>query len=135
MFLELELSGYKLVFSYHSNFLFERDTLLKLTKKQGKKNYRKDPKLNIDLDIVVYVFQYSSGLCFYYENNTQDRKLGYKFINLINADNIYIKNIGILCCTDLNLLDFIGAPMLLDGELLFFNTGYRVSISFNLIHN
>ena len=79
---QLELSGYKLVFSYHSNFLFERDTLLKLTKKQGKKNYRKDPKLNIDLDIVVYVFQYSSGLCFYYENNTQDRKLE-ETLNLI----------------------------------------------------
>ena len=79
---QLELSGYKLVFSYHSNFLFERDTLLKLTKKQGKKNYRKDPKLNIDLDIVVYVFQYSSGLCFYYENNTSDRKLE-ETLNLI----------------------------------------------------
>ena len=79
---QLELSGYKLVFSYHSNFLFERDTLLNLTKKQGKKNYRKDPKLNIDLDIVVYVFQYSSGLCFYYENNTQDRKLE-ETLNLI----------------------------------------------------
>ena len=79
---QLDLSGYKLVFSYHSNFLFERDTLLKLTKKQGKKNYRKDPKLNIDLDIVVYVFQYSSGLCFYYENNTQDRKLE-ETLNLI----------------------------------------------------
>ena len=79
---QLELSGYKLVFSYHSNFLFERDTLLNLTKKQGKKNYRKDPKLNIDLDIVVYVFQYSSGLCFYYENNTQDRKLD-ETLNLI----------------------------------------------------
>ena len=64
-----------MVFSYHSNFLFEKDTLLNLTKKQGKKNYRKDPKINIYLDIVVYVFQYSSGLCFYYENNTQDRKL------------------------------------------------------------
>lgn len=72
---QLELSGYKLVFSYHSNFLYEKNTLLELTKKQGKKNYRKDPKLNIDLDIVVYAFQYSSGLCFYYENNTQDRKL------------------------------------------------------------
>ena len=79
---QLELSGYKLVFSYHSNFLFERETLLNLTKKQGKKNYRKDPKLNIDLDIVVYVFQYSSGLCFYYENNTQDRKLE-ETLNLI----------------------------------------------------
>ena len=79
---QLELSGYKLVFSYHSNFLFEKDTLLKLTKTQGKKNYRKDPKLNIDLDIVVYVFQYSSGLCFYYENNTQDRKLE-ETLNLI----------------------------------------------------
>ena len=72
---QLELSGYKLVFSYHSNFLYEKNTLLELTKKQGKKNYRKDPKLNIDLDIVVYAFQYSSGLCFYYENNTSDRKL------------------------------------------------------------
>ena len=32
--------------------------------------------------IVVYVFQYSSGLCFYYENNTQDRKLE-ETLNLI----------------------------------------------------
>ena len=45
-----------MVFSYHSNFLYEKNKLLELTKKQGKKNYRKDPKLNIDLDIVVMLF-------------------------------------------------------------------------------
>ena len=31
--------------------------------------------LTKDVDIVVYTYKHSLGLCFYYENNTLDRKL------------------------------------------------------------
>ena len=72
---QLELSGYNLIFSYHSNFQFGQEKLLKLTKTTGKIKHRKDPKLNIDLDIIVYTYKHSLGLCYYYENNTQDRRL------------------------------------------------------------
>ena len=36
---------------------------------------RKDPKLNIDVNIAVYTYKHSLGLCYYYENNTEDRRL------------------------------------------------------------
>ena len=64
-----------MIFSYHSNFQFGEKSLLKLTKTKGKKKHRKDPKLNIDLDIIVYTYKHSLGLCYYYENNTADRRL------------------------------------------------------------
>ena len=72
---QLELNRYNLIFSYHSNFQFGEKSLLKLTKTKGKKKHRKDPKLNIDLDIIVYTYKHSLGLCYYYENNTADRRL------------------------------------------------------------
>ena len=72
---QLELNGYNLIFSYHSNFQFGEKSILHLTKTKGKKKYRKDPKLNIDVNIVVYTYKHSLGLCYYYENNTEDRRL------------------------------------------------------------
>lgn len=72
---QLELSGYNLIFLYHSYFQYGVKSLVRLTKSKGKKKYRKDPKLNIDLDIVVYVFKHSLGLCYYYENHTIDKRL------------------------------------------------------------
>ena len=72
---QLELNRYNLIFSYHSNFQFGEKSLLKLTKTKGKKKHRKDPKLNIDLKIIVYTYKHSLGLCYYYENNTADRRL------------------------------------------------------------
>ena len=72
---QLELSGYNLIFSYHSNFQFGEKSILNLTKTKGKVKYRKDPKLNIDVNIIVYTYKHSLGLCYYYENNTEDRRL------------------------------------------------------------
>ena len=72
---QLELNGYNLIFSYHSNFQFGEKSILHLTKTKGKMKLRKDPKLNIDVNIAVYTYKHSLGLCYYYENNTEDRRL------------------------------------------------------------
>ena len=72
---QIDLTGFNLIYSYHSNFQYSQERLLNLTKSKGNKTYRKDPKLNIDVDIIIYTYKHSLGLCFYYENNTTDRKL------------------------------------------------------------
>ena len=92
---QLELSGYNLIFSYHSYFQYGEKSLLRLTKTKGKKKHRKDPKLNIDLDILVYVYKHSLGLCYYYENNTLEKRLEetLKLSNIIGVE-IVGKNKG-----------------------------------------
>ena len=87
---QYELIGYNLIFSYYSNFQFGQKSLLKLTKTRGKKKHRKDTKLNIDLDIIVYTYKHSLGLCYYYENNTKDRRLDetLKLSNIVGVEII-----------------------------------------------
>ena len=83
----LEMNEYKLIFSYQSNFLFGKNTLKKLTKQSDKFKKRMDKKTKKEVDIIVYTYKHSFGICFLYENNTDDKKLREK-INITNNTNI-----------------------------------------------
>ena len=83
----LEMNEYKLIFSYQSNFLFGKNTLLKLTKNSQRFKKRIDKKTKQEVDIVVYTYKHSFGLCFFYENNTDNKRLKEK-INISNNTNI-----------------------------------------------
>ena len=83
----LEMNEYKLIFSYQSNFLFGKNTLKKLTKQSDKFKKRMDKKTKKEVDIIVYTYKHSFGICFLYENNTDDKKLREK-INISNNTNI-----------------------------------------------
>lgn len=83
----LDLSEYSLIFSYQSNVLYGKKTLIKYTKEKGKQKRRIDKKTKSEIDINVYTYKYSFGLCYYYENNTTDKRLKEK-INITNNSNI-----------------------------------------------
>ena len=83
----LDLSEYSLIFSYQSNVLYGKKTLIKYTKEKGKQKRRIDKKTKSEIDIIVYTYKYSFGLCYYYENNTTDKRLKEK-INITNNSNI-----------------------------------------------
>ena len=83
----LELNEYNLIFSYQSSIQFGKKTLIKLAKEQGIKKKRKDKKTNVDLDIDVYIYKHMFGLCYYYENHTENKRLKEK-INIINNSNV-----------------------------------------------
>ena len=83
----LELNEYNLIFSYQSSIQFGKKTLIKLAKEQGIKKKRKDKKTNVDLDIDVYIYKHMFGLCYYYENHTDNKRLKEK-INIINNSNV-----------------------------------------------
>ena len=83
----LEINEYKLIFSYQSNFLFGKNTLIKLTKNSKFCKKRIDKKTKQEVDILVYTFKHSFGLCFFYENNTDNKRLKEK-INISNNTNI-----------------------------------------------
>ena len=83
----LDLSEYSLIFSYQSNILYGRKTLIKYTKEKGKQKKRTDKKSKSEIDIIVYTYKYSFGLCYYYENKTTDKRLKEK-INITNNSNI-----------------------------------------------
>ena len=83
----LDLSEYSLIFSYQSNIIYGKETLIKNTKEKGNKKKRMDKKTKSELDIVVYTYKYSFGLCYYYENNTKDKRLKEK-LNIKNNSNI-----------------------------------------------
>ena len=83
----LDLSEYSLIFSYQSNVLYGRKTLIKYTKEKGKQKKRTDKKTKSEIDIIVYTYKYSFGLCYYYENKTNDKRLKEK-INITNNSNI-----------------------------------------------
>lgn len=44
---QVDMTGFNLIYSYHSNFEFGQKKLLELTMQRGKKSFRKDTKLNI----------------------------------------------------------------------------------------
>ncbi len=83
----LDLSEYSLIFSYQSNVLYGKKTLIKYTKEKGKQKKRTDKKTRSEIDIIVYTYKYSFGLCYYYENKTTDKRLKEK-INITNNSNI-----------------------------------------------
>ena len=83
----LDLSEYSLIFSYQSNVLYGKSTLIKYTKEKGKQKKRTDKKTRSEIDIIVYTYKYSFGLCYYYENKTTDKRLKEK-INITNNSNI-----------------------------------------------
>ena len=83
----LDLSEYSIIFSYQSNILYGKKTLIKYTKEKGKQKKRTDKKTKSETDIIVYTYKYSFGLCYYYENKTTDKRLKEK-INITNNSNI-----------------------------------------------
>ena len=58
-----------------------------LAKEKGNKKKRKDKKLEVDLDIDVYIYKHTFGLCYYYENNTTNKRLR-ESLNIENNTNI-----------------------------------------------
>jgi hypothetical protein len=87
----LDLNEYSLIFSYQSNIIYGKKTLIKNTKEKGNKKKRMDKKTKSELDIIVYTYKYSFGLCYYYENNTKDKRLKEK-LNIKNNSNIEFLN-------------------------------------------
>ena len=87
----LDLSEYSLIFSYQSNIVYGKKTLIKNTKEKGNKKKRIDKKTKSELDIIVYTYKYSFGLCYYYENKTKDKRLKEK-LNIKNNSNIEFLN-------------------------------------------
>ena len=87
----LDISEYSLIFSYQSNIIYGQKTLMKNTKEKGIKKKRMDKKTKSELDIIVYTYKYSFGLCYYYENRTKDKRLKEK-LNIKNNSNIEFLN-------------------------------------------
>lgn len=84
---QLELNEYNLIFSYQSSIQFGKKTLMHLAKEKGNKKKRKDKKLEVDLDIDVYIYKHTFGLCYYYENNTTNKRLR-ESLNIENNTNV-----------------------------------------------
>ena len=72
---QLNLNGCNLTLTYNNYFLFGEKALKDLTIKKGKHKKRKNPRINVELEINVYSYQHSGGLCFYYENNESNYSL------------------------------------------------------------
>ena len=51
------------------------EELRKKVKDKGNMTVRKDPRLNIDVDIYVYSMKHGGGICYLYENETTDKIL------------------------------------------------------------
>ena len=68
-------NDYKIEYSYHNNFIYTEERLKELTLTKGRKTQRKEYRLNVDLNINVFTFKHSNGICFYYENMVSDKKL------------------------------------------------------------
>jgi hypothetical protein len=58
-----------------------------LTKECGTVKKRKDKKMDKELDIDVYIYKHTFGLCYYYENNTANKKLK-ETLNIANNTNV-----------------------------------------------
>ena len=62
---------------------------MKLTKERGKLTKRINKKNEEECDIYVYIYKYTFGLCYYYENKTENLRLKEK-INIEKNINIEI---------------------------------------------
>lgn len=65
-------TGYNLSFSYTSNIIFTTEAIKKKIKEYGYKVARKDPHITGDIEINVYTFKHGGGICYLYENKTND---------------------------------------------------------------
>ena len=83
----LELNEYNLIFSYQSSIDFGRQSLIKLTREKGKIQKFRDQKTNELVDISVYIYKHTLGLCYYYENNTENKILK-ETINIEKNSNV-----------------------------------------------
>ena len=73
--LKQTLKNYNLSFSYSSNIIYMPDQLLTKVKEKGTKAIRKDPRLNVEVEIYVYSLKHGGGICYLYENKTTDKIL------------------------------------------------------------
>ena len=64
---------------------------MKLAKERGKLTKRINKKNDEECDIFVYIYKYTFGLCYYYENKTKNLRLKEK-INI--EKNINIEFVG-----------------------------------------
>ena len=83
----LKINEYNLISSYQSSIDFGRDSLIKLTKEKGKIKKYRDKNNKEFIDIIVYIYKYTLGLCYYYENNT-DNKILRETIIIENDSNV-----------------------------------------------
>ena len=87
----LQLNEYNLIFSYQSCVYFGKKSLKKLAKERGKMTKRINKKNGEECEIYVYIYKYTFGLCYYYENFTKNLRLKEK-INI--EKNINIEFVG-----------------------------------------
>ncbi len=87
----LQLNEYNLIFSYQSCVSFGKKSLKKLAKERGKLTKRINKKNGEECEIYVYIYKYTFGLCYYYENFTKNLRLKEK-INI--EKNINIEFVG-----------------------------------------
>ena len=83
----LELNEYNLIFSYQSSIDFGRQSLIKLTREKGKIQKFRDQKTKELVDINIYIYKHTLGLCYYYENNTENKILK-ETINIEKNSNV-----------------------------------------------
>lgn len=67
--------SYSMGYSASVSFQPVANALEAMARAQGTKARRKDPASKQELDIAVFTLQHASGVCYLYENKTQDRRL------------------------------------------------------------
>lgn len=75
VFRQTDPKGYSMSFSAAVSFHPVANALEAMARAQGTKTKRKDPATKQELDISVYTLQHATGVCYLYENKTQDRRL------------------------------------------------------------
>ena len=86
---QLNMTGFNLTLTFNNYFLFGEEALKNLAIKKGKHKKRKNPRINVELEINVYSYQHPRGLCFYYENNETNYSLEEKLkFNTMNGVEI-----------------------------------------------
>ena len=75
VFRQTDPKGYSMSFSAAVSFHPVANALEAMARAQGTKAKRKDPASKQELDISVYTLQHATGVCYLYENKTQDRRL------------------------------------------------------------
>eukprot|EP00826_Nyctotherus_ovalis_P063940 TRINITY_DN9374_c0_g2_i3.p1 TRINITY_DN9374_c0_g2~~TRINITY_DN9374_c0_g2_i3.p1 ORF type:complete len:688 (-),score=197.77 TRINITY_DN9374_c0_g2_i3:35-2074(-) len=69
---QTSITGINLSFSYTSIIIFTTEAMKKRIKKFGTRVMRKDPHVSGDIDIFVYTFKHGGGICYLYENLTNE---------------------------------------------------------------